>query len=169
MRKHPLTPVRLPILAATFALVWAATAWGMADHSGWPAIGHHKGHPHNESGIMRGWLGVHNELLGGGGNDTIWAGARGDVIWGDSHPGNQPTGQVDRLHGGSGNDWLYSSHGYNHIWTGAGADHVALVYGKGIVDCDGPGHKTLVMRYLPRNRPWHLVGCTNVTIRRYRA
>jgi hypothetical protein len=93
----------------------------------------------------------------------------GDVIWGDSHDGDQPTGQVDHLYGGPGEDWLYASHGYNHIWTGAGKDHVALVYGHGIVDCNGPGRKIFVMRYLPQNRPWKLVGCTNVVIVRYRA
>jgi hypothetical protein len=158
------------LLAFAFALLaGGGLAFGMADHTGWPAAGHHQGHPHNESGTMRGWRRVHNELLGGNGNDTIWAGERGDVIWGDSHPFGQPTSQVDRLHGGPGNDWLYSSHGYNHIWTGAGADHVALVYGHGIVDCNGPGRKTLVMRYLPRNRPWKLVGCHKIVIRRYRA
>jgi Ca2+-binding RTX toxin-like protein len=160
---------RLSWLVPVVALATAAPALGLADHTGWPSIGHHKGHPNNESGTMRGWMGVHNELLGGDSSDTIWAGNEGDVIWGDSHEGNQPTSQVDRLHGGSGEDWLYSSHGYNHIWTGAGNDHIALVYGHGIIDCDGPGRKTLVMRYLPQNRPWKLVGCTNKLIVRYRA
>ncbi len=119
---------------------------------------------------MGGW-GVHNELLGGDGNDTIWAGNEGDVIWGDSHaaPTSPPPRRTSALHGGPGEDWLYASHGYNHIWTGAGNDHIALVYGFGIVDCDGPGRKTLVMRYLPQNRPWKLVGCSNKTIVRYRA
>lgn len=156
---------------ATLAAVLTVTvpALGQADHTGWPSIGHHKGHPNNESGTIRGWTGVHNELLGGDGSDTIWAGNEGDVIWGDSHAGDQPTSQHDSLHGGAGDDWLYASHGYNHIWTGAGDDHVALVYGHGIVDCDGPGRKTLVMRYLPQNRPWTLVGCSNKVIVRYRA
>jgi hypothetical protein len=156
-------------LTSVFVLTCSGLATGMADHTGWPSIGHHKGHPNNESGTMRGWADVHNELLGGAGSDTIYAGKMGDVIWGDSHAGDQPENQVDRLHGGPGDDWLYASHGYNHIWTGAGNDHVALVYGHGIVDCNGPGRKTLVMRYLPQNRPWKLVGCTNVVIVRYRA
>lgn len=118
---------------------------------------------------MRGLEGVHNELLGGDGNDTIWGGNDGDVIWGDSHAELNPTGQTDELHGGNGDDWLYASHGYNHIWTGAGNDHIALVYGHGIVDCNGPGLKTLVMRYLPQNRPWKLIGCSDKLIVRYRA
>jgi Ca2+-binding RTX toxin-like protein len=154
---------------AVGSLVAAVAAFGQASHVGWPQIGYHKGHPRNESGTMRGHQDVHNELLGGDASDTIWAGPQGDVIWGDSHATVQPTSQRDELHGGPGQDWIYASHGFNHIWTGAGADHVALVYGHGIVDCNGPGRKTLVMRYLPSNRPWKLVGCTNKVIVRYRA
>ena len=118
---------------------------------------------------MHGLLGVHNMLLGGNGNDTIWAGNEGDVIWGDSHPGEQSTTQRDFLHGGPGEDWLYASHGYNVIWTGAGNDHVALVYGYGTVYCNGPGLKTLVMRFLPANRHYNLVGCNHKVIDPYRA
>jgi len=166
---RPLVLLGAIALAVLPALVGAGLALGMADHAGWPRIGHHKGHPNNESGTMHGWKGVHNELLGGAGDDTIYAGRMGDVIWGDSHAVGNPGVQRDELHGGPGEDWLYSSHGYNHIWTGAGNDHVALVYGHGIVDCDGPGVKTLVVRYLPRNRPWKLKGCKHVRIVRYRA
>lgn len=160
----------LPFLfAGAGMLAFAVPAGGEASHAGWPSIGHHEGHPNNESGTLRGVEGVHNELLGGDGNDTIWGGGDGDVIWGDSHAEANPTTQIDELHGGSGNDWIYASHGYNHIWTGAGNDHIALVYGHGIVDCNGPGLKTFVMRYLPQNRPWKLVGCTNKVIVAYRA
>ena len=157
-----------PICVAAWLSLCAA-AFAMASHSGWPSISHHRGHPNNESGTLRGLKHVHNELLGGDGSDTIWAGERGDVIWGDSHPGAQPTGQRDLLHGGGGSDWLYASHGYNLIWTGAGDDHIALVYGYGTVYCDGPGVKTLVVRYFPRNRHFRLVGCSRRVIVRYRA
>src|SRR5271154_3392217 len=159
----------LVCLTAASVLACGGIALGMANHEGWPAIGHHQGHPNNESGVMRGELGVHNMLLGGDGNDTIWAGNEGDVIWGDSHPTDQSTTQRDFLHGGPGEDWLYSSHGYNVIWTGAGSDHVALVYGFGTVYCNGPGLKTLVMRFLPQNRDYTLVGCTHKVIDPYRA
>ena len=151
------------------SLSCTAVALGMANHEGWPMVGHHQGHPNNESGVMRGLDGVHNMLLGGGGDDTIYAGDEGDVIWGDSHPGNQPETQRDYLHGGPGEDWIYASHGFNEIWTGAGNDHIALVYGHGVVHCNGPGLKTLVMRYLPQNRPWKLEGCAHKTIFPYRA
>jgi hypothetical protein len=112
---------------------------------------------------------VHNWLLGGYGNDTIWAGDEGDVIWGDYQPSGQSEGERNRLHGGPGPDWIYSSHGYDEIWTGAGADHLALIYGHGVVHCDGGGLKTMVMRYLPENRDWHLVGCSHMRLVRYRA
>lgn len=146
-----------------------ASALALASHEGWPEIGHHEGHPNNESGVMRGLKHVHNMLLGGDGNDTIWAGEEGDVIWGDSHPGNQPSSQHDYLHGGPGEDWLYASHGFNEIWTGAGNDHVALVYGYGTVHCNGRGLKTLVMRFLPQNRHYNLIGCNHKRIERYKA
>jgi Ca2+-binding RTX toxin-like protein len=157
------------LCACALALLLAAGALAMADHTGWPHTTHHVGHPNNESGTMRGLNGRHNLLLGGDGNDTIWAGDEGDVIWGDSHPGGQPESQRDFLHGGPGADWLYSSHGYNVIWTGAGNDHVALVYGYGTVYCDGPGPKTMVMRFLAANRHFKLVGCTHKVIQPYRA
>jgi RTX calcium-binding nonapeptide repeat (4 copies) len=109
------------------------------------------------------WLG-HNELLGGHGSDTIWAGPMGDVIWGDYKPSGQPETQLDRLHGGPGDDYIYAGHGFNHIWTSAGNDHLQLVYGHGIVDCNGSGLKTLVMRKLASNRHWKLVGCKHTQI-----
>src|SRR5689334_17556249 len=101
------------IAACAIAGAAASAAVGMASHEGWPRIGHHVGHPNNESGTMRGIERVHNMLLGGDGNDRIFAGPRGDVIWGDSHPGGQPESQHDWLHGGPGPDWLYASHGLN--------------------------------------------------------
>jgi Ca2+-binding RTX toxin-like protein len=158
----------IPIVLAL--LCSAASAYGEASHAGWPQIGHHQGHPNNESGVMHGHESVHNELLGGDGNDTIYAGNEGDVIWGDSHAdgGEQPTTQRDYLHGGAGEDWIYASHGFNEIWTGAGNDHIALVYGHGVVNCNGTGLKTLVLPYLPQNRKYRLVGCDHMAIVRYR-
>jgi len=157
----------LPLLGV-LALTGAGAAFGLASHEGWPKIGHHVGHPNNESGVERGLDGVHNMLLGGDGNDTIWAGNLGDVIWGDSHP-DDPPNQSDQLHGGPGPDWIYASMGHNVIWTGAGDDHLALVYGYGTVFCNGPGVKTMVMRFLPANRHFKLVGCAHKVIVPYRA
>ncbi len=126
------------------------------------------GHKYEETDLVPANIG-HNELLGGNGNDTIHAGPAGDVIWGDSHAEGQSTSQVNRLYGGPGNDWIYASHGTNYIWTGAGEDHVLLVYGHGVVYCNGPGHKILVMRKLAANRHYRLVGCTDKTIVPYAA
>ncbi len=146
-------------------------AAAMADHTGWPAVQCLKmdkgtyGFGHALVGLP----GVHNFLLGGYGNDTIWGGNDGDVIWGDYQPSGQHTTERDRLHGGAGSDWIYSSHGHDEIWTGAGEDHVALVYGRGTVHCNGPGLKTLVMRLLKRKRHWRLVGCRHIHIVPYRA
>jgi Ca2+-binding RTX toxin-like protein len=160
---------KLLLLTAVCAFACAGVAFGLASHVGWPPEEHHEGHPNNESGVLRGLPNVHNMLLGGDGNDTIWAGNKGDVIWGDSHPGNQPTTQRDYLHGGPGNDWLYASHGFNEIWTGAGDDNILLVYGYGTVHCNGPGLKKFVMRFLPQNRHFDLEGCTHKVIETYKA
>jgi RTX calcium-binding nonapeptide repeat (4 copies) len=142
-----------------------------ADHEGWPpdeCLKMDKG-SYGVSHTLVGLKDVHNWLLGGYGNDTIYGGDRGDVIWGDYQPSGQSEDEIDRIHAGAGEDWIYSSHGFNEIWTGAGNDHLALVYGHGIVYCDGRGVKTFVMRYLPQNRPWKLVGCEHKVIDRYRA
>jgi hypothetical protein len=143
----------------------------LANHAGWPAdecLKMDKGGAgawHTLIGVA----GVHNWLLGGYGNDRVFAGDSGDVIWGDYHPSGQPESEQDFLHGGAGPDWIYASHGYNDIWTGAGNDHLALVYGHGVVHCNGKGVKTFVMRYLPQNRPWQLLGCSHKVLVRYRA
>ena len=161
---------RLAALAVPVAVcALAAVARGEASHAGWPQIQHLAEHRFNQSGTLRGLPHVHNELLGGNGNDTIWAGEEGDVIWGDFQPSGQPESQQDYLHGGAGNDFIYASHGHNVIWTGAGNDQVALVYGYGTVFCNGPGLKTLVVRYLPENRRFKLVGCKHVKLVLYRA
>jgi Ca2+-binding RTX toxin-like protein len=158
----------LPVAVAIGVLAGGGLALGDASHAGWPPDEHHEGHPNNESGELVGLPKVHNELLGGAGNDTIRAGNRGDVIWGDSHAGDQPTTQRDFLYGGPGNDWIYASHGYNDIWTGAGTDHVFITYGYGTVHCNGPGLKHLTVPYLASNRHYKLLGCTDRVLEKYK-
>ncbi len=79
----------------------------------------------------------HNELLGGHGNDLIYAGPQGDVIWGDYKPSGQPTTQIDRLIGGNSRDFVYASHGTNFIHAGGGDDWIKAHFGHGVVDCGG--------------------------------
>ena len=92
-----------------------------------------------------------NKLLGGHGNDTIFAGNHGDVIWGDYKPSGQPTTQVDRLFGGAGRDFIYAGHGRNTIRAGGGNDYVKAHFGRGSVDC-GRGRDTL---YISRKAQRH--------------
>jgi Ca2+-binding RTX toxin-like protein len=121
-----------------------------ASHEGWPAI----------SGVFWKVLdGDHlfvggplsDELLGHHGSDVIRGGPGADVIWGDWDPvGNGPD-QRDRLSGGSGNDWIYTSHGTNNVRGGSGDDVIWSFYGKGTVDC-GPGYDRVRKRYSNKYR-----------------
>ena len=97
-------------------------------------------------------LRVHNELAGGHGNDTIFAGPHGDVLWGDFVP-NGPRRQRDRLTGGAGRDFIYGSKGRNVIRAGPGDDFVKARYGRGRIDC-GKGNDILYTsrRYRKRYR-----------------
>jgi len=168
---HPQATTASPRPRATTSSLHPQATTAEANHEGWPhdeCLKMDKG-PGGEQHTLLGLAQVHNWLLGGYGNDTLYAGDDGDVMWGDYHPSGQSEGERDYIHGGAGEDWIYASHGYNEIWTGAGNDHLALVYGHGVVVCNGSGVKTFVMRYLPQNRPWKLVGCSHKVLVRYRA
>lgn len=107
---------------------------------------------------------VHNKLLGGHGDDTIWAGPGGDVLWGDYKPGGG-AGQTDRLTGGEGRDFIYGSKGHNVIRAGAGNDFVKARYGWGLVDC-GPGND--IYYTSGRNQRGHkyrVRNCERVTVK----
>ena len=120
---------------------------------------------------------VHNKLLGGHGDDTIFAGPGGDILWGDycgvpaekCPPDNYLTSpasakrQTDRLTGGDGRDFIYGSKGRNIIHAGAGNDFIKARYGRGRVDC-GPGRDILysghsVLKY----KRYKIRGCEKVT------
>ena len=94
---------------------------------------------------------VHNELLGGHGDDKIYAGPAGDVLWADYKPSGQPTTQVDLVVGGPGRDFIYASHGRNTIDAGAGNDWLKAHFGRGSIDC-GPGRDLL---YVSRKAQKH--------------
>jgi Ca2+-binding RTX toxin-like protein len=103
----------------------------------------------------------HNELLGGHGDDVIHAGPSGDVLWGDFKDSGQPTRQVDELDGGTGNDYIYASHGRNTISTGGGTDVVHAHFGHGSITCDG-GSTTVYLSRKSRKR-YHLHGCHHIS------
>ena len=89
---------------------------------------------------------LNDELLGHHGNDVIHGRGGRDVIWGDWEQAGNNEVQRDRLYGGAGDDWIYSSHGHNTIRAGGGNDVVWSFYGRGTVDC-GPGNDAIRIRY----------------------
>jgi hypothetical protein len=93
----------------------------------------------------------HNELLGGHGNDTIYAGPWGDVVWADYKPSGQPPTQVDRIYGGNGRDFIYAGHGTNYIAAGGGDDYVKAHFGRGSIDCGGGSDILYVSRRAQRH------------------
>jgi hypothetical protein len=105
----------------------------------------------------------HNKLLGGHGNDLIYAGDHGDVVWGDYKPSGQPHRQADQLYGGRGRDFIYASHGRNVIAAGGGDDYVKAHFGRGVIDC-GSGRDTL---YISRKaqRRYRIRHCETVSHR----
>lgn len=106
---------------------------------------------------------VHNELLGGHGNDTLWAGPNGDVLWGDFKPSGQPTSQTDAIHGGAGDDFVYASHGRNDIDAGPGNDWIKAHYGRGVIDCGGGNDVLYISRRAQRG--YTIRGCETVSHR----
>ncbi len=105
---------------------------------------------------------VHNELLGGHGNDTIYGGPHGDVLWADFMP-NGPKRQKDSITGGDGRDFIYGGPGRNVIDAGDGNDFVKSRYGRGRIDC-GPGNDIL---YTSRRfkRRYKITGCERQSLK----
>jgi hypothetical protein len=87
-------------------------------------------------------------LYGGHGDDDLHGGPYGDVLWGDYKPSDQTTKQTDQLDGGDGPDFIYPSHGENHVLGGGGSDVIHAFYGHGSIDC-GPGRDAV---YIPHPR-----------------
>ena len=137
----------------------AAIAGAKTSHEGWPEInGDLVMHKQDENGQIRATkAGKHNKLLGGHGNDSIYAGDVGDVIWGDYKPSGQPESQTDELHGGPGKDFIYASHGLNRIYTHGGADQVHIHFGHGSVTCASP--KATVFISHKSEKRYKLHGC----------
>ena len=153
----------LVIVAFVCACAFAGGAAAKTSHAGWPTIdGVLKMHKRDQSGHIHG---THrsDELLGGHGSDTIWGRARADVLWGDYKPSGQNTWQLDRLNGGSGNDFIYASHGRNIIRGGPGNDTIHAHFGRGIIDC-GSGYDVAFISHRGR-RGWRIRHCERISYR----
>ncbi|HEX3512123.1 MAG TPA: hypothetical protein VHT27_13600 [Solirubrobacteraceae bacterium] len=145
MRGAPLP--RLPSRAAralalaALALAAAAPAAAMTSHAGWPPDQHlvmDRG-PAGESHVLAGLPNRHNYLLGGYGDDTIYGGGAGDVIWGDYHPSGWPAHQTAVLHGGNGQNFIYANDTVNYVWTGTNPATVVHAHeGSGVIHCENP-------------------------------
>jgi Ca2+-binding RTX toxin-like protein len=119
-------------------------------HAGWPAITGVLWKVLDGSHRLRGGP-LSDELLGRHGNDVVLGGPAADVLWGDWDPVGNTRRQRDVLAGQGGNDYLYSSHGYNRISAGRGNDYVWAYYGRGTINC-GRGYDTLRIRLVHRYR-----------------
>ncbi|HWJ50524.1 MAG TPA: hypothetical protein VNR42_05855 [Solirubrobacteraceae bacterium] len=124
---------------ATFAFV--AGAGAMTSHAGWPPDQHlvmDKG-PAGRHNTLKGKPNLHNYLLGGYGNDTIYGGEAGDVIWGDYHPTGWPKHQTAVIHAGNGKNFIYSNDTVNYVWTGTNRATVVHAHeGSGVIHCENP-------------------------------
>jgi hypothetical protein len=137
------TPPRhaLAVLVLVLAGVLAQSAAAMTSHAGWPRDEHlvmDRG-PAGRSNALYGVDGKHNYLLGGYGDDTIYGGDSGDVIWGDYHPSGWPDRQTAVIHAGNGKNFIYSNDTVNYVWTGTNPGTVVHAHeGSGVIHCENP-------------------------------
>ena len=129
-------------------------------HKGWPAVtgvlwkvtSMGRGHRSRTGGPDN------DELLGRHGHDRLNGMGGDDILWGDWDPRNNNSTQHDTLRGGTGNDWLYPSHGTSRVYGGPGRDYVWAYYGRGSIDC-GPGTDKVRVRL---NSRFSLRNCEQV-------
>lgn len=149
-------------LCAAIAAATAAPA--NTSHAGWPHIQHlvmDKG-PAGETHTLVGRAGVHNELLGGYGDDTIIGRDSGDVIWSDYHPRGWPPHQMAVIHAGNGRNFIYSNDSVNYVWTGTNPGTVVHAHeGSGVIHCQSPGVVVYTSHHaLPH---YKLIGCRRIS------
>lgn len=78
---------RVGLLSAVVVLGLTSAGYANTSHAGWPPIQNLLIDHDNSGGghVLYGTPGVHNELLGSYGSDTIYGSNAGDVIWADYH------------------------------------------------------------------------------------
>jgi Ca2+-binding RTX toxin-like protein len=150
-------------VALTGALAVAVPAVAMTSHAGWPANQHlvmDRG-PAGRHHVLRGVADRHNYLLGGYGDDTIYGGDAGDVIWGDYHPSGEST-QTAVIHAGNGKNFIYSNDTVNFVWTGTNPATVVHAHeGSGVIHCESAGIVVFTSHHaLPH---YKLDGCRHVS------
>ncbi len=146
------------------AIALAVPAAAMTSHAGWPANQHlvmDKG-PAGRHNILTGRLHVHNYLLGGYGDDTIYGGEAGDVIWGDYHPSGWPPSQTAVIHAGNGPNFIYANDTVNYVWTGTDPHTVVHAHeDSGVIHCQNPHIVVFTSHHaLPH---WKLHGCPHIS------
>jgi Ca2+-binding RTX toxin-like protein len=167
MSPHPIvraTRVTVLLAAGLAALALATGATGSTSHAGWPPYQRlvmDKG-PAGKHNVLVGKANLHNWLLGGYGDDTIWGGNAGDVIWGDYHPSGWPSHQTAVIHAGNGKNFIYSNDTVNYVWTGTNAETVVHAHeGSGTIHCQNPHIMVFTSHHaLPR---YHLDGCHRIS------
>jgi hypothetical protein len=152
------------ILALTLALVIARDAPAMTSHAGWPPDQHlvmDRG-PAGRHNVLVGERRVHNYLLGGYGDDTIYGGQDGDVIWGDYHPSGWPASQTAVIHAGDGPTFIYANDTVNYVWTGTNPATVVHAHeGSGVIHCQNPRITVFTSHHaLPH---YQLHGCRRIS------
>jgi hypothetical protein len=163
---HTLAGVLVALLAVSLlaAAPGALTrALAMTSHAGWPPDEHlvmDKG-PAGRSHTLRGAVDRHNYLLGGYGNDTIYGGEAGDVIWGDYHPTGEST-QTAVIHAGNGKNYIYANDTYNYVWTGTNPLTVVHAHeNSGVIHCQNPRQVVYTSHHaLPH---YKLHGCRHIS------
>jgi hypothetical protein len=167
LTRLPPTTRKLPGTAAAMLLavlaLSCASAVAMTSHVGWPPDQHlmmDKG-PAGEHHVLRGAADVHNYLLGGYGDDTIYGGNAGDVIWGDYHPSGEST-QTAIIHAGNGKNFIYANDTFNYVWTGTNPATVVHAHeDAGIIHCESP---SIVIYTSHRAKPhWKFEGCRHIS------
>jgi hypothetical protein len=167
--RRPLKHSRPYYAIATLALLAAlpvAASWASTSHAGWPPKEYllmDKG-PAGRHHVLVGRPNRHNWLLGGYGDDTIYGGDAGDVIWGDYHPSGWPAHQTAVIHAGNGKNFIYSNDTVNYVWTGTNPGTVVHAFLKGtsgVIHCESPG----IVVYLSHTsqRRFKLDGCRRIS------